>query len=188
MDFSFTEEQQMFRDSVLKFAQKEIRPGILQREEEGFSPDVWKKLGEFGLLGLSIPTEYGGGGADALTTVVGFEAFGHGSWDGSLCVVWGSHLLIGAMPIVELGTDEQKKKYLPKMATGELIGAFALSEPEAGSDATGLKTGVRSPSQLNQRGSAMLMSTQPPVRAGGATRVTGTSSSIGGGDHTHCSP
>lgn len=140
MDFSFTEEQQMFRDSVRKFAEKEIRPGILKRDEEGFSPDIWKKLGEFGLLGLCIPTEYGGGGADAMTTVVGFEAFGHGSWDGSLCVVWGSHLLIGAMPIVELGTVEQKEKYLPKMATGELIGAFALTEPEAGSDATGLKT------------------------------------------------
>jgi alkylation response protein AidB-like acyl-CoA dehydrogenase len=140
MDFSFTEEQLMFKDSVLKFAEKEIRPGITEREEEGFSYDVWKKMGEFGLLGLSIPAEYGGGGADAMTTVVGLEAFGHGGWDGSLCVVWGSHLLIGAMPIVELGTEEQKKKYLPKMATGEKIGAFALTEPEAGSDATGLKT------------------------------------------------
>ncbi len=140
MDFSFTEEQEMFKDSILKFAEKEIRPGIMEREEEGFSYDAWKKMGELGLLGLSIPAEYGGGGADAMTTVVGLEAFGRGSWDGSLCVVWGSHLLIGAMPIVELGTEEQKKKYLPKMATGEKIGAFALTEPEAGSDATGLKT------------------------------------------------
>jgi alkylation response protein AidB-like acyl-CoA dehydrogenase len=162
MDFSFTEEQQMFKDSVLKFAEKEIRPGILQREEEGFSLDVWKKMGEFGLLGLCIPTEYGGGGADAMTTVVGLEAFGHGGWDGSLCVVWGSHLLIGAMPIVELGTKEQKEKYLPKMATGEKIGAFALTEPEAGSDASGLKTtAVRNGDHYILNGSKTFISNAP---------------------------
>jgi alkylation response protein AidB-like acyl-CoA dehydrogenase len=141
MDFSLTEEQVMFRDSVEKFARNEIAPGVEEREDkEEFSYEIWRKMSEFGLAGLCIPTEYGGGGADAVTTVVGMEAFARGSRDLSLCVVWGSHLHICAMPIADLGNDDQKKKYLPKLATGEWIGAFALTEPEAGSDASGLKT------------------------------------------------
>ena len=141
MDFSFTEEQVMFRDSVEKFAQKEIAPGVDERERKAeFSYEVWKKMADFGLTGLSIPAEYGGGGADALTSVIAMEAFARGSRDMSLCVVWGSHLLLAAMPIVDLGTEEQKRKYLPKMASGEWIGALALTEPDAGSDATSLRT------------------------------------------------
>lgn len=141
MDFSLTEEQLMFRDSVEKFARKEIAPGVDEREEKGeFSYEAWKKLGEFGLAGLCLPQEYGGGGADAMTTVIAMEAFARGCRDMSLCVVWGSHLLLTAMPIADLGTEDQKKKYLPKMASGEWIGAYGLTEPEAGSDATGLKT------------------------------------------------
>ncbi len=144
MDFNFTQEQIMFRDSVRKFAEIEMAPGVAEREDSGGfgekSWDAWKKMSEFGLVGLSIPSEYGGGEADALTTVIALEAFARGSRDLSMCVVWGSHLLLTAMPIVELGTVLQKEKYLAKMATGEWMGAFALTEPEAGSDATSLKT------------------------------------------------
>jgi alkylation response protein AidB-like acyl-CoA dehydrogenase len=141
MDFSLKEEQQIFRESVEKFAVKEIAPSADEREEKGeFSYEIWKKISEFGLTGLSIPVEYGGGGADAMTSVIGMEAFARGSRDGSLCVVWGSHLFLTAMPINDLGTEKQKRKYLPAMAAGEKIGAFALTEPEAGSDATGLRT------------------------------------------------
>jgi alkylation response protein AidB-like acyl-CoA dehydrogenase len=141
MDFSFSEEQIMFRDSVEKFAQKEIAPGVDERERKAeFSYEVWKKMADFGLTGLTIPADYGGGGADALTTVLAMEAFARGSRDMSICVVWGSHLLLAAMPIVDLGTEEQKKKYLPKMASGEWIGAMALTEPDAGTDATSLRT------------------------------------------------
>lgn len=141
MDFNLTEEQMMFAASVERFAEKEIAPGVEEREEvTGFSHEIWKKISEFGLNGLCIPCEYGGGGADPMTTIVGTQAFSRGSGDSSLVVVWMSHLLLSAMPIVDLGTEEQKKKYLPKMASGEWIGAFALTEPEAGTDATGLRT------------------------------------------------
>lgn len=141
MDFNFTEEQIIFRDSIEKFAKNEIEPTVDAREEKGeFSYDMWKKIADFGLTGLCIPVEYAGGGADAMTTVLALETFSRASRDSSLCTVWCSHLLIGAMPIVELGTKEQKEKYLPKMAKGEWIGAFGLTEPEAGSDASGLKT------------------------------------------------
>jgi len=141
VDFSLTQEQRLFRSSVREFAEKEVAPGVDEREERGeFSNEIWKKMAEIHLHGLCIPEEYGGAGTDALTTVVGMEAFALGSRDTSLMVVWGSHLLLAAMPIAELGTETQKKKYLPKMASGEWIGAMALTEPEAGSDATALQT------------------------------------------------
>jgi alkylation response protein AidB-like acyl-CoA dehydrogenase len=141
MDFSLTQEQRLFRDSVKEFAEKEVAPGVEEREEKGeFATDIWKKMAGIDLPGLCIPEEYGGAGTDALTTVIGMEAFALGSRDVSLAGVWGSHLLLAAMPIAELGTDEQKKKYLPKMATGERIGALAITEPEAGSDASAVQT------------------------------------------------
>lgn len=141
MDFTLTEEQKIFSDSVEKFAKKEIAPGVEDREEkEEFSYEIWRKLAEFGLTGLCIPEEYGGGGADAVTSLIAAQALGRGSNDGSLGNSWGAHLFLCAMPIAEMGTEEQKKKYLPKMASGEWIGGLALTEPEAGSDAAGLKT------------------------------------------------
>jgi len=143
MDFSFSEDQLMFSSSVKKFARNEFASTVNEREKNGFSRVAWRRLCDFGLAGLCIPTEYGGGGANALTTVIGMEAFARGSNDGALIVVWGSHLLLCAMPIAELGTVEQKKKYLPRLAAGEIIGAMALTEPEAGSEATALKTSAR---------------------------------------------
>jgi len=141
MDFNLSKEQKMFIREVEEFAKKEIAPTVNEREEKGeFSHDIWRKMGEFGLLGLSIPEAYGGDGVDAQTMVLAMEAFARASNDGSLCCVWASHLLLGAMPIAELGTESQKEKYLPKMATGEYIGGLALTEPEAGSDATSLQT------------------------------------------------
>jgi alkylation response protein AidB-like acyl-CoA dehydrogenase len=141
MEFSLTEEQRIIRDSIRKFAEKEIAPTVIEREEKKeFSYELWKKMAEIQLIGLSIPMEYGGGGADALTTAIGIEAFAAGSYDMSLMMVWGSHLILCAMPIAELGTEDQKKRYLPKLASGEWIGAYGLTEPEAGSDATALKT------------------------------------------------
>ena len=90
-----------------------------------------------GLLGLSIPEEYGGQGASCLMTCVGHEAFAEGSSDGGLTLALGAHAIIGAMPIVLCGTEEQKKKYLPKIATGEWIAGLGLTEPSSGSDAAG---------------------------------------------------
>ena len=141
MDFSLTQRQRIIRDSIREFAEKEIAPTVIEREERGeFSYELWKKMAEIQLTGLSIPKEYGGVGVDALTTAIALEAFASGSYDMSLMMVWGSHLILCAMAIVEFGTEEQKKGYLPKLATGEWIGAYGLTEPEAGSDATALKT------------------------------------------------
>lgn len=144
MDFSLNEEQIMIRDNIEKFAAREIAPGVDERESsKDFSYETWEKIAGRGLAGLCIPEQYGGSGLDALSTVTTLEAFARGSKDHSMVTVLCSHLLIGSMPIVEQGTEEQKKKYLPEMAAGKRIGAFALTEPEAGSDASGLKTTAR---------------------------------------------
>ncbi|MBA2882984.1 alkylation response protein AidB-like acyl-CoA dehydrogenase [Desulfosalsimonas propionicica] len=141
MDFRLSREQEMFRKSVEEFARKEILPDVNERAAKtGFSAEIWKKIADYGLTGLSIPEAYGGDGADATTTVTAMTALTRASGDIGLSVVWGSHMLLTAMPIADLGTKEQKEKYLPRMAKGEWIGGFALTESDAGSDATGLQT------------------------------------------------
>ncbi len=141
MEFSLSMEQKLLRSSIVEFAEKEIAPTVVEREEKGeFSYELWKKMAKIYLTGLCIPEEYGGGGTDALTTAIAMEAFALGSADYSLMMVWGSHLWLCGMAIADLGTEEQKRRYLPKLASGEWIGAYGLTEPEAGSDASALQT------------------------------------------------
>ena len=163
MDFLFNDEQRMFQEAVEKFARNEIAPTTDAREEAGeFSYETWKKLCDLGLPGLCIPAEYGGGGADALTTVHAMITFAAACRDLSMSGAWGSHLLLAAMPIAEIGTGEQKKKYLPRMASGEWIGALGLTEPEAGSDATSLRTtAVRQGDEYILNGSKTFISNAP---------------------------
>jgi len=141
MDFRLTEEQELFKKSVIEFAQKEIMPGAAERDDEArFDRDVWDKAAEFGLMGLPFPEEYGGSGASVMDTALAGEALGYGGLDAGFCLSWGAHVVIGGVPIWQLGTEEQKKKYLPKIASGEWISGLGLTEPEAGSDAAGLLT------------------------------------------------
>jgi alkylation response protein AidB-like acyl-CoA dehydrogenase len=141
MDFTFTEEQLLFKQSVIEFAQKEIMPGAAERDDEArFDRDVWDKAAEFGLMGLPYPEEYGGSGASVIDTSLAGEALGYGGLDAGFCLSWGAHVVIGGVPIWQLGTEEQKKKYLPKIASGEWISGLGLTEPEAGSDAAGILT------------------------------------------------
>ena len=141
MDFSFTEEQELLRQSVIEFAQNEILPGAAERDAEArFDRDLWDKAAAQGLMGLPYPEEYGGGGASVVTTSVAGEALGYGGFDSGFCLSWGAHVVIGGVPIWQLGTEEQKNKYLPKIASGEWISGLGLTEPEAGSDAAGIKT------------------------------------------------
>lgn len=141
MEFDFTDEQKAFAKSVQEFTEKEIAPGAKEREESTeFPHEAWKKLADFGLLGLPVPEEYGGGGADAVTTTLANEVVARYCQDFDLMIKWGSHTMICAMPIAVLGNEEQKRRYLPDLCEGTRIGAFALTEPEAGSDATAMKS------------------------------------------------
>jgi hypothetical protein len=141
LDFSFSDEQKLFKQQVVEFAQNEIFPGAAERDEEArFDRGVWDKAAEFGLMGLPYPEEYGGSGASVIDTCVAGEALMYGGTDAGFCLSWGAHVAIGGVPIWQLGNDEQKKKYLPRIASGEWIAGFALTEPEAGSDAAGIQT------------------------------------------------
>lgn len=144
MDFLHSSEQLDFYDSVVGFASDVVEPGAHGRDVEGrFDREVWDRLGEFGILGLPIPEEFGGSGADIVTTCLALEALAEGGHDGGLGLSVGAHITIGTVPIWLHGTEEQKRRYLPKLCSGESIGAMAITEPEAGSDAGAIKCSAR---------------------------------------------
>lgn len=141
MDFALTDEQLMFRDQVLKFARKEIVPRVQEHDlNSEFDRESWNKLGQFGILGLHFPEELGGGGAEVVTSVIAAEALGEAGVDGGLTLSYGAHTYLCADTIFRHGTDEQRRKYIPRLAKGEWIGCMGLTEPGAGSDVASLRT------------------------------------------------
>ena len=139
MDFSFSEDIEFLRSNVRKFVRDVVEPRAMEIEEKDHIPDdIVAKSKEMGLFSLSIPEEYGGLGLDMVGKCALYEELGK-THNGYTTLI-GAHTGIGTAGIVELGTEEQKQKYLPKMATGQWIGAFALTEPSAGSNAANLKT------------------------------------------------
>jgi alkylation response protein AidB-like acyl-CoA dehydrogenase len=141
MDFSFTEEQMMFKEQVIKFAKKEIVPRVEEHDLKGeFDAQSFRRLGEFGILGLHFPEELGGSNADVVTTVLAGEALGEAGVDGGLTLAYGAHTFLCADTIFAHGTDAQREKYIPKLASGEWIGCMGLTEPNAGSDVAAMTT------------------------------------------------
>ena len=141
MEFGFTEEQLMFRDTIYKYAKNEIAPLCEEADLRAeFSFEVWKKLGAMGLLGLQFPEEYGGSGADVVTCCLAGEALGHAGVDSGHMLALGAHTYLCADTLYKNGNDAQRKKYIPKLASGEWIGCMGLTEPGAGSDAASLQT------------------------------------------------
>lgn len=139
MDFNFSEELLAMAKVVRDFVDNEVDPLSRLIEEEDCIPDgILSKARDMGLFGLSIPKEYGGTGIEMVGKCLLYEQLGR--TNNGFTTVIGSHTGIGTVGIVQLGTEDQKKKYLPDMASGRRLGAFALTEPEAGSDASGLKT------------------------------------------------
>jgi alkylation response protein AidB-like acyl-CoA dehydrogenase len=141
MDFSFTREQLMFKKEVIRFAKKEIVPRVQEHDlKEAFDFKSFRKMGDFGLLGLHFPTEFGGEGADVVTTVLAGEALGEAGVDGGLTLAYGAHTFLCGDTLFRNGTDVQRKRYIPKLASGEWIGCMGLSEPDAGSDVASMTT------------------------------------------------
>ena len=139
MDFTFTEEHEMIRDAAKDFAQTELLPGVIERDEnQSFPTEQIKKLGELGFLGMMVDPKYGGAGMDSISYVLAMEEIS--KVDASSSVVMSVNNSLVCWGLEEYGTEEQKEKYLKPLASGDIIGAFCLSEPEAGSDATSQKT------------------------------------------------
>jgi alkylation response protein AidB-like acyl-CoA dehydrogenase len=136
---NLTEEQRGIRDLAREFALNEIAPNIAQWDEEAhFEPSIIAKMGDLGFLGMLIPEEFEGLGVDTSTYLLALEEIA--VIDASTAVLMSVHNSLPTQMILRFGTDEQKKRFLPAMARGEILGAFALSEPEAGSDAASLTT------------------------------------------------
>jgi butyryl-CoA dehydrogenase len=150
-----TDDQKLIGQTAEEFVLKEVLPLAkdLENKKAGLMPSLVKKGGELGLMGGGVPEEYGGAGLDKIATTVLTEKL---SIYGGFAVTHGAHAGIGTLPIVYFGTEEQKKKYLPKLATGELIGAYCLSEPQAGSDAQNSLTRA----ELNTEGTHYILNGQ----------------------------
>lgn len=139
MDFNLTEEHQLIRDAARDFANTELLPGVIERDEQQHFPkELVKKMGELGFLGIMVDPKYGGSGMDTISYVLVMEELS--KIDASASVIVSVNNSLVCYGIESYGTEAQKEKYLTKLATGEFVGAFCLSEPEAGSDATSQKT------------------------------------------------
>jgi acyl-CoA dehydrogenase len=138
MDLRFTEEQDMMRKMVRDFAQSEIAPFVEKMEDGEFPKEILKKMGELGLMGIPVPEQYGGAEMDFISYIIAIHEISKVS--ATVGVILSVHTSVGTNPILYFGTEEQKQKYVPKLAAGEYLGAFCLTEPSAGSDAASLKT------------------------------------------------
>lgn len=139
MNFKTTEDHELFRAKVREFAETEVKPIAFMLDQENRFPDeAVKKMGELNLMGIPYPKEYGGAGMDVLSYAIAVEELSR--VDGGTGVILSAHVSLGSWPIFAFGTEEQKKKYLVPLAQGKKIGAFGLTEPEAGSDAGGTET------------------------------------------------
>ncbi|MFT9596258.1 acyl-CoA dehydrogenase family protein [Mesobacillus sp.] len=139
MNFDLTSEQAMIKRTIREFAEEEVAPGAIERDKtKQFPTEIFKKLGELGMLGLPFPEEYGGAGADTVSFAIVTEELSKAC--ASTGITYSAHISLGGAPINLFGTEEQKQKYLAPICTGESLGAFGLTEPNAGSDAGGTQT------------------------------------------------
>ena len=141
MEFDFTEEQKILRKSAHDFLSREFPRDVVSELEEsdlGYSPELWRKMADLGWMGLILPEEYGGSGGSYLDLMVLLEEMGYNTCPGPFF----ASVVLGALPILQAGTEAQKEAFLPKLATGERILTLALSEPGAGADASSVQASV----------------------------------------------
>jgi alkylation response protein AidB-like acyl-CoA dehydrogenase len=141
MDFALSAEQRELKEATVAFARGELDQDLAKREDAGeFPREAWRACAKFGIQGLPIPAELGGGGADILTTVLVMEALGYGCHDNGLIFSLNAQMWSLELPLVKFGTPAQQRAYLPGLVSGDLIGVHAMTEPDSGSDAFGMRT------------------------------------------------
>jgi alkylation response protein AidB-like acyl-CoA dehydrogenase len=163
MDFAWSDQQRELLDAVGRFASKQLDYDVIANDRGAvFNHDAWKKCGDFGIHGLPVPTEYGGLGMDPLTTVAALERLGYACKDNGLLFSINAHMWTAIIPVLANGTETQKKKYLPGLCNGTLIGGNAMSEPNSGSDAFSLATtAVKKGSKYFLNGSKIFVTNGP---------------------------
>jgi butyryl-CoA dehydrogenase len=175
-----TEEQELLQTTVHDFAQKEVKPRAAKFDDQEFiDPDVIKSMGELGLLGIVFPEKYGGAGMDTLCYAIAVEELSRVC--ASTGITLASHISLGVNPIYMFGTDAQKQKYLPPMCSGQALGSFGLTEPNAGSDAGGTETtAVRENGQWVINGAKMFITNGSTASTSVITAMTDRSKGIKG--------
>jgi alkylation response protein AidB-like acyl-CoA dehydrogenase len=144
VNFELTLEQQTLQKAAIEFARRELNNKMIERDaQQIFSRDGWQKCASFGVQGMPIPKEYGGRGADPITTIAMMEGLGYGGSDQGLLFSINAHMWTNSIPLVKYGTAEQKKRYLPGLCDGSLVGANGASEPNAGSDIFAMQTRIK---------------------------------------------
>jgi len=143
VNFELTHEQQALQNAAIEFGRKELNSEMVARDaQQAFSREAWQKCAMFGVQGMPIPKEYGGGGADPISTIAMMEGLGYGGSDHGLLFAINAHMWTNSIPLLKYGTSEQKEKYLPGLCDGRLIGANGASEANAGSDIFSMQTRV----------------------------------------------
>ncbi len=141
MDFALSEEHQELQDAVIEFARAQLDYDMIEADRaQTFSREAWQKCADFGVQGLPIPEEYGGGGMDLMATMAVMDGLGYGCRDQGLIFSMNAHMWTNSIPILIYGNEDQKQKYLPGLCDGALVGANGASEPEAGSDVFSMRT------------------------------------------------
>lgn len=173
MNFDLTEEQKMIRKLMRDFAEGEVAPTADERDRtKRFPKEVFEKMAELNLMGLPFPEEYGGGGADTVSFAIAVEELSRVC--ASTGITYAAHISLGCAPLYLFGTEEQKQKYLVPLCRGETLGAFGLTEPNAGSDAGGTKTtAVRDGDEWVINGSKCFITNASYARFLALTAVTG---------------
>lgn len=143
MNFELTPDQLSRQKAAIEFARRELNANMVERDlQQSFSRENWQKCAAFGVQGLPVPKEHGGSGLDPVTTIAVMEALGYGCTDQGLLFGINAHMWTNSIPILKYGSDEQKRKYLPALCDGRLVGANGVSEPGAGSDVFSMQTTV----------------------------------------------
>jgi butyryl-CoA dehydrogenase len=141
VDFLIPQEYLDFKDAVYQFSKERLAPRAQELDDRGeFSWENWREMAAMGLLGLPFPEKYGGSAASPLATCIAMETMAAAGVDAGTPLAWGAHTILAGVPIWLLGTEQQKERYLPKLSSGEWVGAFGLTEPGSGSDAAAMKT------------------------------------------------
>ena len=170
MDFSLNDHQKLTRDTVRQFMENEVRPSVRQRDREGrFAVEEIKKLAEIGCCGMLVPEEWGGPGLDTISYVLMIEEVAR--VDAAMATSLGVTNSAVQVPLLAFGSDDQKKKYLRRLATGEILGSFCLTEPQAGSDAAGIQTRATRSSVGSNVGDYQLNGTKTWVSNGSVAGV-----------------
>jgi hypothetical protein len=182
VDFDWTDEQQALYESVVAFARRDLNRDVVARDQRHeFARDAWEACARFGIQGLPVPEEHGGGGADALTIARALEGLGYGCTDNGLLFSLGAHMWSAEVPIVRFGTEDQKRRYLPRLVDGSCIGVQCMTEPETGSDAFAMSTTVTpTGDRLVLRGAKTYITNAPVADLFVVFGTTGPGRGIGG--------